>query len=233
MVEEKFKGKDKEKSEVSEGIHIVEIIFGILILLYFLNLIGNFLSRHLGGVSPDGTSPTGFSAFSAIGQAIGRTFVNVFPSIQFIAIFLTLLFIMGIIYTSFRLHHIEKKYHLAQKIERNKQLNVYDEKIVNPKWQKVLGHVNGASPNDWRLAILEADILLGDMLEKMGYRGEGIGEMLKSIEENDFNTLNNAWEGHKIRNAIAHEGSDFILSQREAKRAISLYQSVFEEFHLI
>lgn len=211
------KGKNKS-SPASEGIHIVEIIFGILILLYFLNILGKFFARHQIDLSWDGLT---------------RGFVNIFPSIQFIAVFFTVIFIMGIIYTAFRLHHLEKKLHHNQDVERNKQLKVQSEKILNPKWQKVLEHVNSPSPSDWRLAILEADILLGDMLEKMGYRGEGIGEMLKSIEESDFNTLNNAWEGHKIRNAIAHEGADFLLSQREAKRAIGLYESVFQEFHMI
>jgi hypothetical protein len=46
-------------------------------------------------------------------------------------------------------------------------------------------------------------------------------------------TLNQAWEAHKIRNAIAHQGADFLLSEREAKRVVSLYREVFQEFDYI
>ena len=63
--------------------------------------------------------------------------------------------------------------------------------------------------------------------------GDGVGEKLKGIEESDFDHLEEAWEAHKIRNAIAHQGSDFLLTQREAKRIIRLYKSVFEEFDII
>lgn len=104
---------------------------------------------------------------------------------------------------------------------------------VNPKWQKVVEHINSKNPGDWRMAILEADIILDEMLDKMGYRGDTMGEKLKMVEPSDFTTINSAWEAHKIRNSIAHEGSDFLINQREAERVIRLFQEVFEEFKYI
>ncbi|MDP3661359.1 MAG: hypothetical protein Q8R17_00665 [bacterium] len=103
----------------------------------------------------------------------------------------------------------------------------------NPKWEKVQAHINSENAGDWRLAILEADILLDELLDALKYRGESIGEKLKKIEPSDFTTLNLAWEAHKIRNHIAHEGSEFLLSDREAKRVIKLYEEVFKEFQYI
>jgi hypothetical protein len=105
--------------------------------------------------------------------------------------------------------------------------------VLNEKWQKIQAHINSTNPAEWRLAILEADIMLGDILEKMGYQGDSIGEKLKGIEESDFLTLQLAWEAHKVRNQIAHEGADFLLNDREARRVIELYQKVFEEFYYI
>jgi transposase len=67
----------------------------------------------------------------------------------------------------------------------------------------------------------------------MGYMQESIGEKLKSIEPSDFTNIENAWEAHKIRNTIAHEGSEFLINEREAKRVIGLYESVFREFEYI
>lgn len=104
---------------------------------------------------------------------------------------------------------------------------------VNPKWAKVREHITSENPGDWRLAILEADIILDEMLDKMGYHGETIGEKLKMVEPSDFTSINSAWEAHKIRNSIAHEGSDFLISHREAERVIALFKEVFEEFKFI
>lgn len=104
---------------------------------------------------------------------------------------------------------------------------------INSKWQNVEKHINSENPSDWKLAILEADIMLDEMLDKMGYQGETMGEKLKQIEPSDFTTLDSAWEAHKIRNSIAHEGSDFLINKREADRVIGLYKEVFLEFKYI
>lgn len=107
------------------------------------------------------------------------------------------------------------------------------EKYVNPKWAKVLEHVNSQNPADWKLAILEADIILDQMLDKMGYHGATMGDKLKSIEPSDFTNLQEAWEAHKVRNSIAHQGSDYEVSKPEAERVIRLFKKVFEEFEFI
>lgn len=110
---------------------------------------------------------------------------------------------------------------------------VSEEEEINPKWEKILSLIDSSNENDWRLAIIEADIMLAELLEKMQLPGETMGEKLKLIEKSDFTTLDSAWEAHKMRNAIAHQGSNFLLTQREARRIISLYQSVFDEFQMI
>jgi hypothetical protein len=104
---------------------------------------------------------------------------------------------------------------------------------TNPRWDHVVALSEAPNPSDWRQAVLEADILLGELLDNLFLPGETIAEKLKSAEKSDFGTLDNAWEAHKIRNQIAHEGQNFQISQREARRMITLYKSVFEEFKII
>jgi hypothetical protein len=103
----------------------------------------------------------------------------------------------------------------------------------NPKWEKVVEHANSTNSAEWRLGIIEADIMLDDLLKAAGYHGDSLGERLKAVEKSDFLTLDNAWEAHKIRNQIAHQGADFSLSEREVRRVITLYESVFKEFKVI
>ncbi len=105
--------------------------------------------------------------------------------------------------------------------------------MKNIKWEAVLKDIESSDPNKWKLAIIEADIILLDLLKSMALPGDGIGEKLKAVEKSDFDHLDQAWEAHKIRNAIAHGGSDFLLTQREAQRVIGLYKEVFNEFEII
>jgi len=76
-------------------------------------------------------------------------------------------------------------------------------------------------------------VMLEELLRTIGYNGESVGEMLKSVDKNEFLTIEDAWEAHKVRNAIAHSGGDFQLNERETKRVIALFEKVFKEFQVI
>lgn len=104
---------------------------------------------------------------------------------------------------------------------------------IKDKWKEILERSTSENQSDWRLAIIEADIILAELLEKLELPGDTIGDKLKAVEKSDFLTLDYAWEAHKARNAIAHEGSDYLLNQKETRRVISLYEAVFKEFYLI
>lgn len=104
---------------------------------------------------------------------------------------------------------------------------------TNARWEHIEELAGSENPSAWREAIIEADILLDELLTKRGYVGATVGERLKNVERSDFSTLNDAWEAHKIRNQIAHEGSSFNISQTIAQRTIARYAAVFREFKAI
>ncbi len=148
---------------------------------------------------------------------------------------LSFVFFIGIIYCVENLKKI-----------RNREEEIYDtktepgyevvakvDKHLTNRWESVQKHMSSTNPNDWKQAIIEADIMLDDILTKMGYRGESVGEKLKRVAMGDFASLDDAWEAHKVRNRIAHDGSDFALSEHDAKETIQKYRKVFEEFYYI
>lgn len=103
----------------------------------------------------------------------------------------------------------------------------------NPRWQTVEKYAASDNPGDWRLGIIEADLMLEELLEEQGFSGATLGDKLKNAERGDFVTYQNAWEAHKVRNNIAHLGSEFNLSSNDARRTVLLYKTVFEEFNYI
>ncbi len=103
----------------------------------------------------------------------------------------------------------------------------------NARWEHIEELAAGENPSQWKEAIIEADIMLHEILTNQGYQGEGVAEKLRTIDKADLGTLQNAWDAHRVRNQIAHEGSAFSLSKQLAQRTIQQYQSVFKEFGVI
>jgi len=152
------------------------------------------------------------------------------PYIRILLRILTVVFVFGIAYAVFEAKKIEKKMDAELYPEIKEETA---ETVINRKWQRVEKYMESGNTSDWQLAILEADIMLDELLEKSGYHGDTMGDKLKLVDKSDFNTIDMAWDAHKVRNMIAHEGADFVLTEREARRVIELYRQVFKEFDYI
>ena len=106
-------------------------------------------------------------------------------------------------------------------------------KHKNQRWADIEKRLEISNPSEWRVAIIEADILLGEVLDGAGYVGATIGEQLKSANPNNFGTVEVAWQAHRVRNEIAHASSDFVLTHKLARETITQYKRVFNEFGAI
>ena len=144
--------------------------------------------------------------------------------------------LIGIIYSIVELTSIRRK---EKKIMHNRVQAAYvDQSKAGDtqtliRWRTILDLTESQNKNDWRQAIVDADSILDVLTSKAGFIGDSLGERMTNATKGEFKTLDLAWEAHKVRNAIAHEGSAFELSQYEAKRVIALYKKVFEEFKFI
>lgn len=103
-----------------------------------------------------------------------------------------------------------------------------ERKQKNVRWERVDKYMTSLNPSDWKIAILEADNILDEIVERMGYKGETLGERMKAIEPSDFPYLEEAWAAHKFRNELAHRGMDVPLSRSDAERTINVYHRVFK-----
>jgi len=166
--------------------------------------------------------------------AIFGTMKSIIGIIIGLSIPVSLFLLIGIIISVEGIKHVRKK---EDKIYNAKVVMAFtDDKggaELGKRWDNILKHSQFGNENDWKQAIIEADIILDELVMKLGYKGEGLGEKLKRAVKGDFKTLDQAWEAHKVRNMIAHSGSNFSLNQVEVNRVISLYRQVFEEFYHI
>jgi hypothetical protein len=139
----------------------------------------------------------------------------------------TVIFFIGIVFLAVKINDMSRKTRKETAIRR-----VRLQKTKSVRWEIVETHMRSENPSEWKLAIMEADSILEEMVKKFGHSGT-LGEMLKQIEISDFTTLNEAWEAHKVRNYIAHQGSTYLLTRHQANRVIRLYEKVFKEFEYI
>jgi len=183
--------------------------------VHFLNL--EYFFRLLYALATNTTPPT---------ADINILLISIWQFVIVVGYGLSALFLGLMVYFTMRFYQTqkaeEKKY---ETIEPERALN----EVKHARWQHIESLIESPTDSDWRQAIIEADIMLDDLLRARGYAGETVGERLKQVVSSKLTSLNDAWEAHKVRNEIAHQGSAFKISEHAAHRTIARYENVFHE----
>ena len=103
----------------------------------------------------------------------------------------------------------------------------------NATWQDIRERLLSNNDSDWKLAIIEADIYLDKILDSKGFHGDTTSDKLKQVTPDKLPSVQMAWQGHMIRNRIAHDGAAFVLTMPEARRLLSYFEVVFTDLGVI
>lgn len=226
MADDKKKGPPAPPSPFGKD-HHKEVIYFVLPGLFLLSLLVSRLMAFLNNLE--------YSAAATFWDRFVLGVLHFWSIWKGVAVVLCALAVWALVYSLIKLREIDRE---EEKIYGHAPEDAFlqqgpGQNRENPKWQKVVAHANSNNPAEWRVAIIEADIMLDELLKILGYDGDGVGEMLKKVEPSDMLTLDQAWEAHKIRNRIAHSGQAFDLSERETQRVIKLFEEVFQEYQII
>lgn len=117
-----------------------------------------------------------------------------------------------------------------QAVELVKEINPPAEvqTAYNSRWDEIRRHVNSFVEAEWKLAVIEGDKFVDDVLKTAGFPGESMGERLMLIKPDQIMNLQYLWDAHKLRNLLVHD-PHFRLTHQQAVFAINAYESVLRE----
>ena len=99
------------------------------------------------------------------------------------------------------------------------------------RWNKISKKLESGKKADYKMALIEADSLLADILKRMGYKGDNMRELLEQIDAKTLPNIENVWQAHKLRNNIVHN-PDHELSLDEAKKMFQIYEQAFRDLEM-
>jgi len=108
--------------------------------------------------------------------------------------------------------------------KRKPGLSVSDQQFLISKKNEIEELLHSDNQIELRHAVMEADKLIDWILKKKGYSGVTFADRLRSAEKDiPEDIYNNIWQGHKIRNQIAHEDRNINLEilKASAKKILS------------
>ena len=143
--------------------------------------------------NPDYLFNQGVSFFHNLSNSNIDNSAQILSLYHTILFFLTLFFLTVISYTSVRVFEIRSKErkHLKHEIaeyahkqkEREKKLQDGEGGSKNERWIKTLNYLFSQHGSDWKLAVIEADAMLESLMDQLGFKGNSLGDKLKSAAE--------------------------------------------------
>lgn len=107
------------------------------------------------------------------------------------------------------------KFIFSKEKQKGGTRSTLDRNMFREKWAGLEHLVKLGGESNHKSAIMEADKLLDLALKNLGVRGETMGERLKASQRLlSYESYQAAWEGHKVRNRMAHEYGYDLLHAR-------------------
>ena len=124
-------------------------------------------------------------------------------------------------------HTVGHGKHAASHEEAPPSYNNYTE-----HWENILRYANSTRDSEWKLAIVEADKLVDEVLKERGFPGETMGERLMLMAPNQLASLQDLWDAHKLRNLLVHE-MNYQMKHEQALAATRAFERVLRELGAI
>lgn len=99
----------------------------------------------------------------------------------------------------------------------------YGLKEIAKKWKKIQKRAESGSEAELKLAIIEADDFLSQVLDERGFEGKTFVDLIDNAGRIILPNYQEILDAHKIRNSVVYD-ADFTISQEDAKRVLSVFE---------
>lgn len=112
------------------------------------------------------------------------------------------------------------------------QMPLASKKQIQKKWSEIETRIKLGDGLQNKVAILEADKLVDEVLFNIGYKGNNMKERLDSANATQIEEIDNLIEAHAIRNRIIQE-DNFNIDNQESERVMGLYREFLDNLEII
>jgi len=140
---------------------------------------------------------------------------------KIVFILCSLFFLAAVIY--FMINSSWLQYKFLEDVSEFFSWKSYGQRELSKQWDKIKKRTESSAESDYKLAIIDADDFLAEVLDNGGYDGNNFQESIKKAGRLIAPILNEVLEAHEVRNSIVYD-PDYKLSAEQAKKILETYE---------
>ena len=148
-----------------------------------------------------------------------------FP-VKLIFVFFAMFFLAAVIYLMFNSSWLQYKF--LEDVTEFFSWQAFGQREMQSQWAKIRKRTESGAESDYKLAIIDADDFLAEVLDNGGYDGDDFENSINKAGRLIAPILNDVLKAHEVRNYIVHN-PDYKLSVDLAKKILDTYESASKE----
>lgn len=156
-------------------------------------------------------------------------FTGIFFTVKLVFIIVSFIMLAATIVLLFKANWFKDKY--ATGYTEFLTYRPYGVKKEFKTWTRVIKKIETGKEADCKMAVVEADDLLKEVFQKMGYSGDLLDDVLEKVNPKILPSIDRVGEAHKIRNNIVRN-PDYNLTVEQARNIIRIYQKALSELEM-
>lgn len=150
-------------------------------------------------------------------------------SLKIIAIVISVLFILAILYFLSKSSYLKDA--LLDDLEDLSAFREFGQKKIVKRWNKIKKRLERGSGAQQKLSLIEALQMFDEILVRAGYGGESLDERLKKLTEKDMTNLESVLAALQICQDIARD-PDYRLSRERAEEILNIFEKAFTDLQV-
>jgi hypothetical protein len=144
-----------------------------------------------------------------------------FP-VKLVFVFFTMFFFSAVVY--FMVNSSYLKYQFFEDVTEFFSWQAYGLREIANRWKKIQKRAETGVESEYKLALIEADDFLNQMLDERGFKGENFEELVNDAGKIMLPNLEEILSAHETRNSIVYD-PDFKIDLDQVKKILAVYES--------
>ncbi|MAG44494.1 hypothetical protein CL633_01245 [bacterium] len=115
---------------------------------------------------------------------------------------------------------------------RGTDIPTFPKPRMRRKWESIRTRMHTREESNYKLAIIEADKMLDQILEASGYPGENLGQRLEKITSAQFSNIQDLLQAHGLVSKLS-QNMEYEVKFHEAEQAFKAYEKTLDELEAI
>lgn len=163
-------------------------------------------------------------------ETIPSPYNNILMVMEWLFLFISVAFLICIFLVLLKTKRLRFRY--FEDFEEFTKFRPYEADKIAKNWKKIIKKMDSGLESEYKLAIIEADVMLDEVLRRIGHTEEGVEAKINATTSSELKNVEEMKQARKVRNDIVYD-PDYHLTLEKTRETLKVYEETFRNLNAL